>query len=139
MISMIGWQCPLVVIIFIYKLIAVFQAQDSGNETTVPKMLYIVVSESAFLLLQPEDKRKNYCTLITCATLHSLAKIERDLDVPKKITFFWRKPEKRDVIKQELYVEKANHCISFIVTQIKHLNCNVDHTVNIRCILYKNR
>lgn len=26
-------------------------------------------------------------------------------------------------------MEKANHCISFIVTQIKHLNCNVEHTV----------
>jgi len=50
----------------------------------------MVISEVAFLLLQPEKKQKNMCKLKVYASLYSLEKIERDFDVPNKISFFWR-------------------------------------------------
>ena len=55
----------------------------------------MVVSESIFLLLEPEETRKNQCTLTTFATLLTLDKIERDLDTPNKIIFYWHKPDKK--------------------------------------------
>lgn len=59
------------------------------------RSLYMVVSESAFLLLAPEEKRKNFCVLTQWAGLTSLAKLERDLDTPNKILFFWHIKGKR--------------------------------------------
>jgi hypothetical protein len=50
----------------------------------------MVVSEVAFLLLESEKKQKNICKLKVYASLYSLERIERDFDVPNKISFFWR-------------------------------------------------
>jgi len=55
----------------------------------------MVISESAFLLLAPEEKRKNYCLLILWVTLHSLEKLERDFDTPDKLAFYWHQKGKR--------------------------------------------
>ena len=76
-------------------IIAVFQCHEIVNGDTNPKLLYMVISESAFLLLAPEEKRKNLCTLTLWSTLQTLAKIERDFDAPNKIIFYWHRPSKR--------------------------------------------
>ncbi len=69
-----------------------FQCQESEAGG---RSLYMVVSESVFLLLVPEEKRKNLCTLTLWATLQTLARLERDLDAPSKLVFYWHKPNKR--------------------------------------------
>ncbi len=55
----------------------------------------MVISESAFLLLEPDEKRKNICTLSIYATLYALQRIERDLDTPNKIIFYWHRPDRK--------------------------------------------
>lgn len=49
----------------------------------------MVISESAFLLLEPENKRKNLCTLIVYASLYALESLEHDLETPNKLTLYW--------------------------------------------------
>lgn len=76
-------------------LVAVFQCQEFPSDDLPPRHLYMVVSESTFLLLEPEEKRQNICTLEVCATLYSLEMLERDLDTPNKIMLFWHRSDKR--------------------------------------------
>jgi len=49
----------------------------------------MVISESAFLLLEPDNKLRNLCTLIVYASLSALESLERDLETPNKITLNW--------------------------------------------------
>ena len=74
-------------------IIAVYQSQEFPSDDAPPKHLYMVISESAYLLLEPDEKRKNLCTLTLYASLYSLIKIERDLDTPNKLIFHWRRPD----------------------------------------------
>lgn len=57
--------------------------------------IYVVVTEQAFLVLEPDHKIKNVAKLIAWATLPSLEQIKRNLDSSSsdKITFIWRKTE----------------------------------------------
>ena len=71
--------------------VAVFLCQEANTKMN----LHMAVSDTAILLLQPEEKRKNYCSLKLWATLHSLAKLERDLDFPNKVLFHWHQKGKR--------------------------------------------
>jgi len=54
----------------------------------------MVISDTAILLLTPEKNRKNFCTLELWATFHSLAKLERDMDFPDKVIFYWNQKGK---------------------------------------------
>lgn len=82
---------------------AVYQCQEFPSDDLPPRQLYMVVSESAFLLLQPDEKRKNQCVLIIYATLYSLQKIERDLDTPNKIIFYWHRPANKAFFSFHLF------------------------------------
>ena len=53
-------------------------------------MLYIVVTESSWLLLE-RAKDENLGTLLVWATLHTLARLEHDLDMPNLLAFHWYK------------------------------------------------
>ena len=50
--------------------------------------MYLVISESAFLLLEPEGKK--FAKLILWATLYSLTKLERDMETPNKLILHWQ-------------------------------------------------
>jgi len=88
----------------------------------------MVISELMFLLLEIEDKWSNKCTLVQYATLHALNKIERDLDTPNKITFYWNIPSNNNY-NQELYVEKANYCISHLLARVRKLGIETERKV----------
>ena len=55
-----------------------------------PRKLYIVISESDFLLFVSDVSHENLCFLEQQSSLYGLQKIERSFDVPKKITFYWQ-------------------------------------------------
>lgn len=54
---------------------------------------YIAVKENSFFLFEPIGKRFK---LISVATLCSLEKIIRNLDMPEYVTFVWRKLEAQE-------------------------------------------
>ncbi len=58
--------------------------------------VYIVVTESVFLVLEPDHKVKNVARLISWATLPSLEQLRRNLDNSDYLTFQWRKVDHRD-------------------------------------------
>lgn len=69
--------------------IAVFKCKQFVSNDQPLKHLYIVISESAFLALLPDENHKNICILSVYASLYALESIERDLDIPNKIIFYW--------------------------------------------------
>ncbi|CAI2370866.1 unnamed protein product [Moneuplotes crassus] len=87
---------------------------------------YIAVYENSFFLFEPDRKHKGMAKLLTVATLCSLEKIVRNLDMPEYVTFIWRKMEDQRyqwVLKVEIqnYVE----CINLIVKYLKLLEISV--------------
>jgi ubiquitin-protein ligase len=71
---------------------------------------YIAVCENSFFLFEPDTKGKDMAKLLSVATLCSLEKISRNLDMPEHVTFYWRKLENQKeqwVLKVEIqnYVE----------------------------------
>lgn len=71
---------------------------------------YIAVCENSFFLFEPDAKKKDMAKLLSVATLCSLEKISRNLDMPEYVTFVWRKLEHQKeqwILKVEIqnYVE----------------------------------
>jgi hypothetical protein len=64
-------------------MLGVFNCKEENRD------MYMVISDTVILLLTPEEKRKNFCSLELWATFHSLAKLERDIDLPDKVIFYW--------------------------------------------------
>lgn len=60
------------------------------------KDIYVVVTETVFLKLEPDHKIKNVGKLVAWATLPALEQIKRNLDNPDSITFIWRKFEENE-------------------------------------------
>ena len=56
----------------------------------------IVVTESLFLLLEPDHKIRNVAKLMAWASLASLEQMRRNLENPDCVTFVWRKVDERD-------------------------------------------
>ena len=72
--------------------IGVFAGRDLNDRSICRhgRNLYVVVSESVVLILEPEEKKKDICVLLAWATLPTLAMIERYLDSPNDIMLKWR-------------------------------------------------
>ena len=71
---------------------------------------YIAVCENSFFMFEPDAKKKDMAKLLSVATLCSLEKMSRNLDMPDYVTFVWRKLENQKdqwVLKVEIqnYVE----------------------------------
>ena len=58
--------------------------------------IFVIVTESVFLVLEPDHKIKNVARLVAWATLPSLEQIRRNLDNPDNITFIWRKVDEKE-------------------------------------------
>ena len=117
-------------------MIAVYQCKEFPSDDSPPRQLYMVISESVFLLLEPGSEWKNLSTLILYANLYALERIERDLDTPNKITFYWNVQSYKVIVvllqehyKQELYVDKANYCISHLLAQVDKLGISSDRMI----------
>ena len=51
---------------------------------------YLVVCENSFFLFEPDPNVKNTARLLSVATLCSLERIVRNLDMLENVTFIWR-------------------------------------------------
>ena len=62
------------------------------------------VNENSLLLFEPDQINSGMAKLISVATLCSLEKIVRNLDMPDSATFIWRKIDKQEqwVLKLEI-------------------------------------
>lgn len=80
---------------------------------------YIAVWENSFFLFEPDTKGKDMAKLLSVATLCSLEKLTRNLDMPEHVTFVWRKLENQKeqwVLKVEIqnYVEWINLIVKYL-------------------------
>ena len=59
--------------------------------------VYIVVTESVFLMLEPDSKvKKHICRLVAMASLASIESVRRNAEKPNLVNFIWRKIDDRD-------------------------------------------
>jgi hypothetical protein len=82
--------------------------------------IYVVVTESVFLMLEPDHKIKNVARLIAWATLPSLEQVRRNLDHPDNVTFIWRKVDEKEPWSLTVLMQNANECIQLIVKHLKN-------------------
>lgn len=88
---------------------------------------YIVVSESVFLVLEPEAKMKGIGKLVSWGTLPTIDNIKRNLDNPDFLTIAWRKVDyKEPWVLQVLLPNNANDCVNFIQAQLKKQGLYID-------------
>jgi len=80
--------------------------------------IFLVVTESVFLVLEPDHKIKNVARLVAWATLPSLEQIRRNLESSDNITFIWKKVDEKEQWNLNVVIHNANECINLIV---KHL------------------
>ena len=58
--------------------------------------MYIVISESIFLVIEPESKMKGIGKLVSWGTLPTIDNIRRNLDNPDYLTISWRKVDHKE-------------------------------------------
>ena len=58
--------------------------------------VYVVISESVFLLIEPEPNMKGIGKLVSWGTLPTIDNIRRNLDNPDYLTITWRKVDHKD-------------------------------------------
>jgi hypothetical protein len=80
---------------------------------------FIAVWENSFFLFEPDNKGKDMAKLLSVATLCSLEKISRNLDMPEYVTFVWRKLESQKeqwILRVEIqnYVEWINLIVKYL-------------------------
>ncbi len=88
--------------------------------------VFIVVTESVFLVLEPDHKVKNVARLVAWATLPSLEQLRRNLDNSDYVTFQWRKVDHRDPWILNLIMQNANECVNLISKNLKRLGMIVN-------------
>ena len=82
--------------------------------------VYIVVSESVFLVLEPEQGKKGIAKLASWGTLPTIDNIIRNLENPDFLTISWRKvDDKEPGVLKILLPNNANDCVSLILKHIK--------------------
>lgn len=83
--------------------------------------VYIVISESIFLVLEPEQKMKGIGKLVSWGTLPTIDNIQRNLDNPDFLTISWRKVDHKEPwILSILLPNNANDCVSLILKHLKN-------------------
>ena len=82
--------------------------------------VYVVISESVFLVLEPDLKMKGVGKLVSWGTLPTIDNIKRNLDNPDFLTISWRKVDFKDPwILNILLPNNANDCVSLILKHLK--------------------
>jgi hypothetical protein len=89
--------------------------------------VYIVISETVFLVLEPEPKMKGIGKLVSWGTLPTIDNIKRNLDNPDFLTIFWRKVGDKDPwVLNILLPNNANDCVSLILKHLKKQGLIID-------------
>lgn len=89
--------------------------------------IYIVISESVFLVLEPDQKMKGIGKLVSWGTLPTIDNIKRNLDNPDFLTISWRKVDfKEPWILSILLPNNAGDCVNLILKHLKKQGLNID-------------
>lgn len=82
--------------------------------------MYIVISESIFLVLEPEVSKKGIGKLSSWGTLPTIDNIKRNLDNPDFLTISWRKVDQKEPwVLNILLPNNANDCVNLILKHLK--------------------
>jgi hypothetical protein len=89
--------------------------------------VYLVISETIFLVLEPEPKMKGIGKLVSWGTLPTIDNIKRNLDNPDFLTISWRKVDyKEPWILSILLPNNANDCVNLILKHLKKQGLLID-------------
>jgi len=89
--------------------------------------IYLVISETVLLVLEPEPKMKGIGKLVSWGTLPTIDNIKRNLDNPDFLTISWRKVDiKEPWVLQVLLPNNANDCVSLILKHLKTTGLVID-------------
>ena len=82
--------------------------------------VYIVISETVFLVLEPNPKMKGVGKLVSWGTLPTIDQIKRNLDNPDMLTITWRKVGDRDPWTLNILLpNNATDCVDLILRHLK--------------------
>lgn len=82
---------------------------------------YLAVCENSFFLFEPDTESKNMARLLSVATLCSLERIIRNLDMPDSATLVWRQIEHEPQWTLKVEISNADICINLMVNYLKKL------------------
>ena len=89
--------------------------------------VYIVISETVFLVLEPDSKMKGIGKLVSWGTLPTIDNIRRNLENPDFLTVSWRKvDEKEPWVLNILLPNNANDCVNLILKHLKKQGLLID-------------
>ena len=87
---------------------------------------FVVITETVFLLLEPDHKIKNVARLIACASLPSLEQVRRNIERPDNLQFVWRKVDEKEQWILNIIVPSAHELLNKLAVQLKHLGANLN-------------
>ena len=86
-----------------------------------------MISETIFLVLEPEPKMKGIAKLVSWGTLPTIDNIKRNLDNPDFLTISWRKVDYKDPwVISFLIPNNANDCVNLILKHLKKQGLVID-------------
>ena len=89
------------------------------NEPRTGKTRYLVITDNALLLLEPEGRSKQQNgILVSWATLQSLEKLRRNLDIENVIAFCWLEQKEKEWI---LKFQNATEVINCVISKMGNL------------------
>lgn len=89
--------------------------------------VYVVISESVFLMLEPEPKMKGIGKLVSWGTLPTIDNIKRNLDNPDFLRLSWRKVDYKEPWSLSILLpNNANDCVNLILRHLKKQGLVID-------------
>lgn len=89
--------------------------------------VYVVISESVFLMLEPELKMKGIGKLVSWGTLPTIDNIKRNLDNPDFLRISWRKVDYKEPWSLNILLpNNANDCVNLILKHLKKQGLVID-------------
>ena len=104
----------------------VLTGRDSQSGKRGHVEIVIVLTDSIFLILEPDSKIKNVARLMAWATLASIEQIRRNTDIPDSVTFVWRKVDERDPWQLTVTIKHSQDCINMLTRHLKNLGINTN-------------
>ena len=91
------------------------------NNQKAPKERAIVLTHTAILMLDLNQKHPGIGYLVSWATLPSLSTIKRSRSVPERITFEWKQIEENQAYSQQFRIPQANEFIDLLSRNMKRI------------------
>jgi hypothetical protein len=84
-----------------------------------------VVTESVFLVLEPDHKIKNVARLVAWANLAALEQIKRNVEAKSNVQFIWRQLEEKEQWILSVVLYNVNECITLLSSHLNRLGLTV--------------